>query len=418
VHEQHPLLKVPQKCGAGTAVLAAAALALGLLAGCAASLPAPSVPVRDVAGDLVPEGDGQAAVLAGKLDRAGQRLHSWKELAPALRASRAHIAGREPGQVAVAHGDVAVTWGDLARTLYCLEALLPRLDAEPGLLAERFRWVKLKDGAAFSGYYEPVVKASRTRKPGYTAPLYRVPPDLRELNLGGFKSELIGQRIVYRMEKGRPVPYYTRAEIDGLDGRPGVLRGKGLELAWLSDPVDAFFLQVQGSGRLRFEDGSVRPVLYAGQNGHKYVALGRVMVDRGLLQREEVSMFSIREWLAAHPDQVRELLDTNPSYVFFRLGKPGTSGSKGSMGRRITPWVSVATDQSVLPNGLLTLMNVTLPDEGGEHSVPFNALTLPQDTGGAIKRNRVDLFCGNGETATHTASYLDNRGAVFLLLPR
>ena len=113
-----------------------------------------------------------------------------------------------------------------------------------------------------------------------------------------------------------------------------------------------------------------------------------------------------------------DLLDTNPSYVFFKLGKPGTSGSKGSMGRRITPWVSVATDQSVLPNGLLTLMNVTLPDEGGEHSVPFNALTLPQDTGGAIKRNRVDLFCGNGETATHTASYLDNRGAVFLLLPR
>ena len=172
VHEQHPLLKVPQKRGAGTAALAAAVLALGLLAGCAAPLPAPSAPVRDVAGDLVPENDEQAAVLAGKLDRAGQRLHSWKELAPALRASRAHIAGREPGQVAVAHGDVAVTWGDVAKTLDCLEALLPRLDAEPGLLAERFRWVKLKDGAAFSGYYEPVVKASRTRKPGYTAPLY------------------------------------------------------------------------------------------------------------------------------------------------------------------------------------------------------------------------------------------------------
>ena len=191
-----------------------------------------------------------------------------------------------------------------------------------------------------------------------------------------------------------------------------------MELAWVEDPVDIFMLQIQGSGRLRFEDGSVRSVLYDGQNGHKYVALGRVMVDRGLLKREEVSMFSIREWLAAHPDQVTDLLDTNPSYVFFKLGKPGTSGSKGSMGRRITPWVSVATDQSVLPNGLLTLMNVTLPDEGGEHSVPFNALTLPQDTGGAIKRNRVDLFCGNGETATHTASYLDNRGAVFLLLPR
>lgn len=194
------MLKVPQKRGAGTAVLVAVVLALGLLAGCAAPIPAPSVPVRDVAGDIAPENDKQTAVLAGKLDRAGQRLHSWKELAPALRASRARIAGREPGQVAVAHGDVAVTWGDVAKTLGCLEGLLPCLDAESGLLAEQFRWVKLKDGTAFSGYYEPVVKASRTRKSGYTAPLYRVPSDLRELNLGSFKSE-----HMYHMEKGLPL---------------------------------------------------------------------------------------------------------------------------------------------------------------------------------------------------------------------
>ena len=259
------------------------------------------------------------------------------------------------------------------------------------MLASDFRWVRIGPDFGFTGYYEPEIPASHVRKGRFQYPIYKSPSDLRKKR-----------------------PYHTRHAIDC----KGVLKGRGLELAWVEDPVDIFMLQIQGSGRLRFEDGSVRPVLYAGQNGHKYVALGRVMVDRGLLKREEVSMFSIREWLAAHPDQVRELLDTNPSYVFFRLGKPGTSGSKGSMGRRITPWVSVATDQSVLPNGLLTLMNVTLPDEGGEHSVPFNALTLPQDTGGAIKRNRVDLFCGNGETATHTASYLDNRGAVFLLLPR
>lgn len=237
----------------------------------------------------------------------------------------------------MAHGDVAVTWGDVAKTLDCLEALLPRLDAEPGLLAERFRWVKLKDGAAFSGYYEPVVKASRTRKPGYTAPLYRVPPDLRELNLGSFKSELIGQRVVYRMEKGKPVPYYTRAEIDGLDGRPGVLRGKGLELAWLSDPVDAFFLQVQGSGRLRFEDGKEMPVRFAGSNGKPYLSIGRYLADQGEIPTGQVSMQSIRQWLREHPELRDDLLRRNQRYIFFRKGPETSSGSitsgpVGSMG--------------------------------------------------------------------------------------
>lgn len=127
----------------------------------------------------------------------------------------------------MAHGDVAVTWGDVAKTLDRLEALLPRLDAEPGLLAERFRWVKLKDGAAFSGYYEPVVKASRTRKPGYTAPLYRVPPDLRELNLGSFKSELIGQRVVYRMEKGKPFLIIRGPKSTGWTAGPASCAARG-----------------------------------------------------------------------------------------------------------------------------------------------------------------------------------------------
>ena len=139
------------------------------------------------------------------------------------------------------------------------------------------------------------------------------------------------------------------------------------------------------------------------------------MVERGLLRREEVSMEAIRAWLAAHPEQQTELLDTNPSYVFFRLGD--NKGSYGSMGRILTPWVSVATDQNVLPNGLLTMMHLALPDENGQMTPPFNGLLLPQDTGGAIRNNRVDLFCGNGPWATHTAGYLDTKGAVFLLLP-
>ena len=390
VHEQHPLLKVPQKRGAGTAALAAAVLALGLL--------------------------------AGKLDRAGQRLHSWKELAPALRASRAHIAGREPGQVAVAHGDVA-------KTLDCLEALLPRLDAEPGLLAERFRWVKLKDGAAFSGYYEPVVKASRTRKPGYTAPLYRVPPDLRELNLGSFKSELIGQRVVYRMEKGKPVPYYTRAEIDGLDGRPGVLRGKGLELAWLSDPVDAFFLQVQGSGRLRFEGGKEMPVRFAGSNGKPYLSIGRYLADQGEIPTGQVSMQSIRQWLREHPELRDDLLRRNQRYIFFRKGPETSSGSitsgpVGSMGSPLSSMVSLAVDRTTFPLGSVLAFDVNIPDpsspveEGPVSTTPLFGIGLAQDTGEAIKGRRVDLFCGKGARAAYIAGHLNGPGEIWMLLAK
>ena len=415
VHEQHPLLKVPQKRGAGTAVLAATVLALGLLAGCTASLPvpAPSAPARSAAGDLVPESDERAAELAGKVDRAGQRLRSWKDLAPALRASREHIAGRESGQVAVAHGDVAVTWGDVARTLDRLEALLPRL----------------KDGAAFSGYYEPVVKASRTRKPGYTAPLYKMPPDLGELNLRGFKSELIGQRIVYRLDKGKPVPYYTRAEIDGLDGKPGVLRGKGLELAWLADPVDAFFLQVQGSGRLRFEDGREMPVRFAGSNGKPYLSIGRYLADQGEIPPGQVSMQSIRQWLRDHPESRDDLLRRNQRYIFLRKGPESpsgsiTSGPVGSMGSPLSSMVSLAVDRTTFPLGSVLAFDVNIPDpaapvgEGPVPTMPLFGIGLAQDTGEAIKGRRVDLFCGKGARASYIAGHLNGPGEIWMLLAK
>ena len=340
---------------------------------------------------VYPVSEAEALRLARGLAPARQGMRSWTDMRFAVEQSLAYVRAKPASRVVVNTPNLQVTYGDMHQGLERLLRLLPLLDAAPDLLASDFRWVRIGPDFGFTGYYEPEILASPVRKGTFQYPLYRRPVDL-----------------------GRKRPYHTRHAIDC----QGALRGRGLELAWVENPVDIFMLQIQGSGRLRFEDGTVRSVLYDGQNGHKYVSLGRVMINRGHLEREDVSMFSIREWLAAHPAQVTDLLDTNPSYVFFKYGPGGVSGSKGSMGRRITPWVSVATDQSVLPNGLMTLMNVTLPDEKGEHVLPFNALTLPQDTGGAIKRNRVDLFCGNGETATRTASYLDTRGAVFLLLPR
>lgn len=402
---------------------------IALLAGCAAPHPVAPVPEYAVTGTLVPEPEGQAVLLAAKLDRSGQHLQTWKELAPALRASRAHVEAREAGQVAVAHGDIAITWGDVARTLALLETLLPRLDAEPQLLAEYFYWLKLSEDAAFSGYYEPVIKASRTRRPGYTVPLYRVPPDLRQLSLGTFRSELIGQRIVYRLEKGRPVPYYTRAEIDGLNGRRGVLRGKGLELAWLSDPVDAFFLHVQGSGRLRFEDGGEMPVRFAGSNGRAYLGIGRYLADQGEIPPGQVSMQSIRQWLGEHPKSRDVLLARNERYIFFRRGPEapaGTlaSGPQGSMGLPLSPMVSLAVDRRTFPLGAVMAFDVNIPDAdapastGAVATKPLFGLGLAQDTGEAIKGRRVDLFCGKGEQAAYVAGHLNGPGTVWMLIAK
>ena len=348
------------------------------------------VPALETPGAF-PVPESEALRLSRGLSPARQGMRSWTDMRFAVEQSLAYVRAKPSSRVAVNLPALQVTYGDMRRGLEHLLRVLPLLDRTPDLLASDFRWVRIGPDFGFTGYYEPEILASPVRKGTFQYPLYRRPPDLKSRR-----------------------PYFSRHAID----RQGALHGRGLELVWVENPVDIFMLQVQGSGRLRFEDGSIRYVLYDGQNGQKYVALGRIMVERGLLRREDVNMFSIRKWLSAHPDQVEELLDTNPSYVFFKFGAPGTEGSKGSMGRRITPWVSVATDQSVLPNGLMTLMNVDLPDENGAYVLPFNGLTLPQDTGGAIKRNRVDLFCGTGTVATRTASYLDRRGAVYLLLPR
>ena len=363
-----------------------------------------------------------AAEIAATLRPTGQGLHSWKDLAPALAASRAYVASREAGQVAVAHGTLAVTWGEIEASLALLQELLPRLDTEPDLLAAKFRWIGLTDGAEFSGYYEPVMNASRTRKPGYAYPIYRLPPDLRQADLGAFKAEYIGQRLMYRLHKGVPVPYYSRAEIDG----KGALRGRGLELAWLADPLDAYFLQVQGSGRLRFEDGKEVPVAYAGTNGRPYLSIGRHLGDLGLIPPGEVSMQSIRAWLTAHPDEMEKTLFRNERYVFFRWG--GNDGSPvGGMGRAITPWVTLAVDKSTYPLGAALAFAVDLPEASpGEDGVPPHGMTtrtlhgigFAQDTGGAIRGRRVDLFCGRGEAAAFTAGHLNGPGQVWLLLPR
>lgn len=382
-------------------------------AGCADLRP-PVEATQTPAAFYTEETPAEAAREAAALNPAGQKLRSWNDLAPAVAASRAYVATREAGEVAVARGDLTVTWAEVDASLACLQALLPRLDAEPELLARSFRWVGLSDGADFSGYYEPVVKASRTRAPGYAWPLYRLPADLRRADLGDFHPELIGQRLVYRLDQGRVVPYYSREEID----EKGALAGRGLELAWLADPLDRYFLHVQGSGRLRFADGSEQAVAYAGTNGRSYVSIGRHLADLGLLPSGEVTMQAIRDWLLAHPEEARATLRLNERYVFFR--ERDAPSPAGSMGRALTPLVSLAVDRSAFPLGAPLVFAVDLPapdGKGGSMTRPVRGIGLAQDAGSAIVGRRVDLFCGAGDDAAFAAGRLNGPGQVWLLLP-
>ena len=370
--------------------------------------PALSLPPLPAYTEVSPD-EIRAAIAA--MDPRSQGLSSWNDLAPALAQSLSYMATRPADGVALDRPGARVTNAEFTAALRQLSELLPALDANPGLLAERFRWLRVD--TAWTGYYEPVLRASRTPAPGYTHPIYRTPPDMRVTEVTGSGSGK--QRVTYRVvngPKGRVLrPYYDRAEIDA-----GALRGKGLELAWAADPVDVYILQVQGSGRVRFTDGSEARVLYAAQNGRPYVSIGRILKERGELPPDGVNMPAIRQWLESHPAQARELMNTNPSYVFFRMEEGSASGPLGCTGRPLTPWVSLATDRSVLPSGALVAFSAPVPQPAGGGAV--TGLGLAQDTGGAIKGYRIDLFCGAGDRAAAVAGHLDAPGPAWLLLPR
>ena len=264
----------------------------------------------------------------------------------------------------------------------------------------RFEPVEIGAGAAFAtGYYEPEIRGCRTPQPGCEVPIYRKPPDLLDAN------PATGARGRGRLdEAGNYVPYHDRAAIED-----GALAGRGLELAWAADPVDLFFLQIQGSGRLLLSDGSVIRIGYAVQNGREYVAIGRLLRERGLLPAP-VGMQRIRDWIAANPEAGRALMRENPSYVFFQeLTGPGPLGA---LGRPVTPRTSVAADPKFVPLGAPVLLS-------GMDNPAADGLWVAQDTGGAIRGpNRFDTFWGAGAEAAATAGSMQSRGRAALLLPR
>lgn len=261
---------------------------------------------------------------------------------------------------------------------------------------------KDKDGL-FTGYYESSLKGSRTKSAKYNIPLHARSDDLVMVNLGEFREELKGQRIAGRVVDGNLKPYETREEI-----LAGKLKDARV-LVWVDDPVEAFFVQVQGSGVVQLDDGSIMRIGYAGQNGHIYYAIGRELVKRGVMPKEDVSMQSIRAWLEANPSQADELMNTNKSYVFFR--EIEGDGPIGGEGIALTPRRSLAIDHGKFPYGFPVWLQTDNP--------PLQRMMMAQDTGGAIKGAvRGDVFWGYGDEAEKMAGAMKSPGRYWILLPK
>lgn len=271
-----------------------------------------------------------------------------------------------------------------------------------------------KDEGLLTGYYEPLLEASLEPDPDYPVALHRNPGDLITVDLGQFRENLEGTQLVGRLEGNRVVPYHSREEIVS-----GALEGRDLELLWVKDPVNAFFVQVQGSGRAKLVDGTVLRIGYGGKNGHPYTSIGRVLADEGQLELENVSLQTIRGWLADNPDQMNNILNRNASYVFFQLLE--TDGPIGSAGAVLTAGRSLATDPRYIPLGLPVWISGEMPDlDNPENKAqPLQRLFIAQDTGGAIKGElRGDVFWGFGESAEILAGHMKHKAEFYLLLPK
>lgn len=266
----------------------------------------------------------------------------------------------------------------------------------------------------FTGYYEPLLRGSSRKTPLFRYPLYERPEDLQVLDLSVFASHLAGETIVGRVEGGRFVPYHDREAIDGR----GVLAGKARVLAWLDNPVDPFFLHIQGSGKIFLETGRILNVHYHTANGRPYRSIGKLLIDRGAIPRSEMSMQAIRAYLDSHPETAADILNHNPSYVFFKLED---DGPLGSLGVKLTPGRSIATDRRLFPPSALAYIETRKPllDADGRvrRWAAMKRFALNQDTGGAIRGpGRADLYWGNGPYAETAAGHLQHPGAVFFLV--
>lgn len=265
------------------------------------------------------------------------------------------------------------------------------------------------DTGLVTGYYEPLLRGSRFRTDRYRYPLYGKPGDLITVDLSSLYPELRHKRVRGRLVGDKVIPYYDRREIE--ENTPLA----GQEILWVDDIIDLFFLQIQGSGLVQLESGEEVHVGYADQNGQAYNSIGRILIEQGELSRDKASMQGIKNWARNNPHKLRDLLYSNPSYVFFRELPPNLPGPLGALGVPITAERSVAVDPRYIPLGAPIFLATTYPNS----SKPLNRLMLAQDTGGAIKGGvRADFFWGAGAEAGKKAGAMKQQGKIWVLLPK
>lgn len=385
--------------------LTVVALALGLL-GCGRLIPEgrvpPPVTVPPFSTLPAPANAYSAGFAAGpaitslglRSDDASGALRSFRASCPSL-ISRTDASGLTESADWKPACDAAARW--------------PEAEA-PRFFTDWFETVKVGDGKAFAtGYYEPEIAGVKVRQTGFDVPVYALPPDLVRARTGDAPANPNGTMPLGRYDAdGKFLPYFDRGEIED-----GALMGKGLEIAWAADPVELFFLQVQGSGRLRAPDGTIMRIGYAGQNGHAYTGIGGLMRTRGLLGTGpglySGSMQGIMQYIRENPEAGKELMRENKSYVFFRVSGP--DGPFGSLGVPVRARDSVAADPAFVPLGAPVWLKLDRAEASG--------LWIAQDTGGAIKgSNRFDTFWGAGAEARTTAGGMTGRGEAVLLLPK
>ena len=344
-----------------------------------------------------------------------------ESLRAAIRHSRAYLQ-KLPLDRVVGERPRRLTAGDVERSLGEFERLLNQWSCAECLVREIHRRFDLVPSSSepnssevlVTGYYQPVIDGRLSPTEEYRYPLYGKPPDLITAEQVMLQPKVVVEKVVGRVEGERFMPYYTRADID----QHGVLRGRGLEIAWVKDPVESFFLHIQGSGIIRLPDGGRLSVGYAAQNGHPYRSIGRLLIDDGKIPREEMSMQRLRQYLRDHPQERNEIFAYNESYVFFRVNP---EGPLGSLDVPVTAGRSIATDTRLFPKGALALMQTQIPviDDAGQLAgwQPVARFVLNQDSGGAIRGlRRADYYFGSGDHAGDLAGFMNHPGMLFFLV--
>jgi len=371
-----------------------------------------AVAVLFLSGCMVQRPQPAALTIADDLDRESLRLAIRRSVSYLEKLPVDRVVGERPRRF---------TAGETLAALLAFDKLLDRWDCRECWakeLEERFELIPSSTDAAsldvlFTGYYQPVIDGSLMPTAEYRYPIYGKPADLITAEQVTLTPVARTEKVVGRIEGEDFVPYYSRREIDQRDS----LRGRGYEIAWLKDPVDLFFLHIQGSGILNLPDGRRVGVGYAAQNGRPYRSIGRLLIDGGKIPREEMSMQRLRRYLREHPREQSEILAYNESYVFFRFLE---NEPLGSLEVPVTAGRTLATDARLFPKGALALIATEKPelDDAGRllRWQPFVRVVLNQDTGGAIRGlQRADLFFGTGEQAGAAAGYMNSRGRLYFL---